>query len=120
MSRNKCFFYHRNVPGNNFNSCTDKTDTAKGCHELCNESDRCAQFTWYDKSFGSGQRYKDCCMKNVHNNYYEYAKGAISGIKHCTQDLGKNSSMSDSNYVDNSYKYVNIWKWRNENVILHV
>ena len=92
MSRNKCYFYHRNVPGNNFNSCTDKTDTAKGCHELCNDSDRCAQFTWFDKSFGDGQRYKDCCMKNVHSNYYEYAKGAISGTKYCsdTQDRGKN------------------------------
>ena len=90
-SRNKCYYYHRDVPGNNHATCLDKTDTAKDCHDLCYYTKDCAQFIWFDKSFQNGQRYKDCCMKTIHSNYYVYAKGAISGGKYCddTYDQGK-------------------------------
>ena len=90
-SRNKCYYYHRNVPGNNHALCLDKTDSAKDCHELCYYTKDCAQFIWFDKSFQNGLRYKDCCMKNNHSNYYVYAEGAISGHKYCgdTYDQGK-------------------------------
>ena len=89
-SRNKCYFYHRNIIGNDHVTCEDKTDSAKDCHDLCYKTEECAQFVWFDSTFEDGQRYKDCCLKPINVNEYVYAKGAISGEKYCDASQGEN------------------------------
>ena len=95
-SRNKCYYYDFNLPGYDLNGnwegnspvdgCSDKTDTARECRKLCYLSKECAQFTWIDKTFHDGKRYKDCCMKKIYRNHYVHSVGAISGLKYCNTE----------------------------------
>ena len=79
----KCYYYNANLPGNELNSCSDKTDTAEKCQELCQRTDTCLQFTWRDKA-SDINKYKECCMKKAYSGNYEYSSiGLISGPKHC-------------------------------------
>ena len=69
--------------GNDLNACGATTDTATKCQELCQKTAGCVQFSWLDKNFDGGKRYKQCCMKNVINNNYTPNSEIISGPKRC-------------------------------------
>ena len=79
---NNCFV-NGDIYGNDLNECRDKTKTPEKCQELCEETSGCVQFTWLDRTFADGSRYKECCMKDRVSDDYLPTSGAISGPKQC-------------------------------------
>ena len=69
--------------GNDLNHCDAHTDTATECQELCQGTADCVQFSWLDKNFDGGNRYKECCMKNIISNNLTPNSEIISGPKLC-------------------------------------
>ena len=69
------------MPGNNIGQCVE-TETPEECQKLCQSTNMCVQFTWFDKNFSEALAYKYCCLKQSINRY-QYAPGIISGPKDC-------------------------------------
>ena len=80
---NYCLGIDADLPGNDLNGCSDETDTPEKCQELCQKTSDCVQITWLSSRLGGGERYKQCCMKNVMNSNYQTVVGTISGPKKC-------------------------------------
>ena len=76
-----CFSYNVIYPGNDLNNCVDKTDTARECHLLCQNTIGCIQFTWMGFTVPGSER--KCCLKNIRQSITEPLSFAISGPKSC-------------------------------------
>ena len=80
----ECFTYDAKYDGDNINfngNGCQKTNTAKECHDLCSNTQTCAQFTWMSSTVSG--REKECCLKSTTSSSSTPHSGAVSGPKLC-------------------------------------
>ena len=94
-----CYLYGKKYSFSNLNGgfgspgigrdCTDKTDTAEQCQNLCQATPKCKQFSWFGHDFWDEQRKRECCLKSIKQapEKAEDLSHVVSGPKFCGRYL---------------------------------
>ena len=60
-----------------------KEKSVSECQQLCQQTDKCAKFSYLTNDFSEENRRTECCLKTDQAISPSHMKGVISGPKEC-------------------------------------